>query len=465
MLRTGAQLDRFILQQAVAEGGQGAVWRAIDPSRPNESVALKLLSVPFDEQDDEFTTEVARLRREAEALRQLAHPSLVRCHGMFVDQRAQVMGLVLDWIEGQSLTTAAREQAMTETHKQWVLTHVLRALAYLHSRSVVHRDIKFGNVLVSNLFWTSPSNPETVKLVDLGVAVLIGNPDPLTRVGAVIGTSAYVPPELVMGGKDAKRNASPSGDVFAFGVFGWRLFTGQHPSGLASNANFLQFLMAYESIVAGQAQWPSAGSVDGAWGIALRACLSISPELRPADAGAVVTLLERGAQAAPTRGGDDFEEDAATVVYDANRSGAVPLLMAKQRAGRQVDEGQVTAIVPSPPIAPPAPQLPLPPPASVRGLPLPPAARPQTPSLELLPPSMQAGLSQQISALNGPVSLPQPQSLQVQMPPSAMQTPMPVPDPAQEASSKGPMIVIGVSLVVIALSGVALVVTYFMQSR
>jgi eukaryotic-like serine/threonine-protein kinase len=329
----GTQLDRYRLLEPVGEGSQGSVWKAVDPSRPNEPVALKLAPIP---PGGASGPELERIRREAGALGRLNHPSLVRCHGLFEDYRNEVLGVVLEWVDGQSLTTAARDRQMTPAHKMWLLGHLVRALAYVHGAGVVHRDIKFGNVVVSHGFWAQPQRPEMVKLVDLGVAVAVGNPNPLTAMGKIVGTAAYVPPEVLTKGKNPRANASPRGDVFAFGVLGWRLLTGEHPSGVSANGEFVQFIAAYQGAMAGLLAWPAAGDVDGPWGDVLCACMSLDPAQRPESGVQIVSMLDgntpvppRAAQQAAGEPEDDEDEVPTTfkpspllAMRDAARAGA-----------------------------------------------------------------------------------------------------------------------------------------------
>lgn len=310
-ITAGSYLDRYKLVAQVGEGGQGAVWQAID-ERTGRTVALKLHQLsdrdlggvegPQSRRPTD-ATHTARLRREAEALRQLAHPSLVRCLGMFEDYEHDVLGLVLEWIDGQTLNEAAKNPQMSAEHRMWLLGHLVRTLAYLHQSGIVHRDLKFGNVLVSPPFWQNPSVPDHIKLVDLGVAAPVGNPNPLTVMGAIVGTSAYVAPEIVMRGKNPTLSANTASDVFAFGVLGWRLLCGVHPTGLSLKSDFMQFVAFYQLALDGHDVWPAAGIVDGPWGEVLRHCLTLDVNERPRSAAEIVDQLEGRA---PTR--SDNEE-------------------------------------------------------------------------------------------------------------------------------------------------------------
>jgi serine/threonine-protein kinase len=287
-IATGVRLDRYQLVKPVADGGQGSVWKAFD-TMTGAAVALKIVSEGVSATK---AVEVERFRREAASLMQIQHPSIVHCHAKLEDREYGVMALVLEWVEGQTLNGAAVEPLMGPAHRMHLLGHLVRAIAHLHQAGIVHRDLKFGNVLVSHEFWANPSSPGTIKLVDLGVAAAVGNPRPLTQLGGVVGTAAYVAPELVLKGDDPRLAATYAGDVFAFGILGWRLLTGEHPTGLSLKASFFEFLEAYRDATEPGQPWPVKGSVDGPWGELLRRCLLIKPAERPANAVELASYLD-----------------------------------------------------------------------------------------------------------------------------------------------------------------------------
>ena len=135
--------DRYSLVERLGEGGQGEVWRAVDRVAQDKHVAIKLIDA-----DGAASSSIERVRREANVLHQLSHPSLLVCHRLFEDLRERRIGLVMDYVPGASLEDAASDVRMSRRHRIWVLSHLARALAFLHEERLVHRDIKPENVLL-----------------------------------------------------------------------------------------------------------------------------------------------------------------------------------------------------------------------------------------------------------------------------------------------------------------------------
>lgn len=265
----GTRIDRYELVEPIGEGGQATVWRARDPLAPGEWRAIKLLRLVLSRQAD-----VERVRREARALARLEQPSLVRCHALFEDPRAGVLGMVMDLVEGVTLSEARGDPRFGARHWHLLLRHVAHALGYVHGQGLVHRDVKTGNVLVSPRFATHPEDPATVKLVDFGIAVADGTDERLTAQGAVIGTTPYLAPERLDPRHFGDVGVRPATDVFAFGVLGWRLLTGKHPTRLAADATLFEYASEYRTWDASLEAWPPGAPAD-AWGELLTDCLKL----------------------------------------------------------------------------------------------------------------------------------------------------------------------------------------------
>lgn len=275
-------MNRYELRRQLGAGGQGSVWEVLDVLDPHAAVrALKLIQLR-----DLDPGAAERAWREAQALSGVVHPGLVPCRELFRDSIQNLIGLVFDLVQGQSLAEAAVDPRMTLECRSFILDQLAAVLAHVHALGVVHRDLKPANVLITDAFWASPSSPGGVKLVDFGISAPAGNPSPITTFGSVIGTTPYLPPELVDPQPSTQDREGFARDVFAFGVLGWELLFGVHPTGLPKNALFPEYRDIYRAASEHRRAWPPA-SADGAWVTTLRACLALSPRFRPANGAAL----------------------------------------------------------------------------------------------------------------------------------------------------------------------------------
>lgn len=280
-LSPGDQVDRYVLEKQLGEGGQGEVWRARDPLSDGKIRALKLVRVA-----STGAAQLERVRREARQLVQLQHPSLVECVAMFEDLHRELLGIVMEFVDAQPLDELIDDPRFDERTRLHLLTHVAQALAYVHQRDVVHRDVKLENVLVTRDFWAHPDDPATVKLIDFGIAVQAANPNPLTLAGHIIGTPPYLAPELLSPGQwGGGSGASAPADVFAFGILAWKLLTGDaeaHPTQLPPRARLEEYAAAYWRAKGGQ--WPGAPArAASRWARLLERAVALHPRDRAQD--------------------------------------------------------------------------------------------------------------------------------------------------------------------------------------
>ncbi|PRY50098.1 serine/threonine-protein kinase [Geodermatophilus tzadiensis] len=206
---------RYELQELIATGGMGQVWRGRD-GLLGRTVAVKVLRSEY--ADD--ATFLARFRAEARHAAALSHPNIaaVLDYGetQAADTGENVAYLVMELVEGAPLSALLSEEGpLPPDAALSVLSQAAAGLAEAHRAGLVHRDVKPGNILV---------RPDGgVKLTDFGIA-WSAESVPLTRTGQVIGTAQYMSPEQAEG-----RRVSPASDVYALGLVGYESLTG-HPA-------------------------------------------------------------------------------------------------------------------------------------------------------------------------------------------------------------------------------------------
>ena len=217
MLTPGLVLsDRYRLSRCIAVGGMGEVWAA-DDIRLARTVAIKILR-PELTGDPEF---VDRFRTEARITAALNHPGIAAVYdygevGAGGDPRAHTAYLVMELIAGESLSAVLARLGRLSTGRTLdVLDQTGRALQVAHARSLVHRDIKPGNLLIT------PGGQ--VKITDFGIAKL-AHQAPVTRTGLVMGTAQYISPEQATG-----HPAVPASDIYSLGVVAYECLAGRLP--------------------------------------------------------------------------------------------------------------------------------------------------------------------------------------------------------------------------------------------
>ncbi len=201
--------ERFRLVAVLGEGGMSTVYEAVEQPG-GAQVAVKVLSQAALEDPNA----VARFEREANALRELAHPRLVRL--LHVGRHQDRPFLVMERVPGQTLGGLIEAQGpLALPALSVVLTDVAAALDALHTRGFLHRDVKSTNIIVS------PDGHAT--LLDLGI--LRSQAEGLTRTGAIVGTPHYMSPEQALGLSDVDHRA----DIYAVGVVAFEALTGTRP--------------------------------------------------------------------------------------------------------------------------------------------------------------------------------------------------------------------------------------------
>jgi serine/threonine-protein kinase len=202
---------RYRVERRLGVGGMSTVHLAFD-QRLERYVALKLLAEHL--ADD--PTFVSRFRREALAAARLVHPNIVQVFDFGFDERQHQHFIVMEHVPGNSCAELLRDHGHLELEETVeIISQACRGLDYAHRNGVVHRDVKPGNLLVSDA--------EVVKLADFGIARATGQSS-ITQVGSVLGTAAYLAPEQARG-----EEAGPRADIYSLGVVTYQLLSGRLP--------------------------------------------------------------------------------------------------------------------------------------------------------------------------------------------------------------------------------------------
>ncbi|SEE02812.1 Stk1 family PASTA domain-containing Ser/Thr kinase [Ruania alba] len=291
--------SRYEITARVARGGMATVYRALD-RRLDRVVALKVMHSHLTEGADV----AARFRREARAAARLAHPGVV---GVFDQGSADDLNyLTMEFVDGTNLRTVLRRRgALPLGEALRLVEHVLSALAAAHNAGLVHRDIKPENILVAHT--------GEVKVADFGLARAVSEATAAST-GSLLGTVAYLSPEIVTSG-----NADARADVYAVGAMLFELLTGHQPF-LGETPIQVAYQHVHEDVPAASDAVPWLPlEIDDL----IHAMTAREPADRPGDAGTALTLLRR------TRDGlDPHQLDIRADVDGADNEPATPVVTA-----------------------------------------------------------------------------------------------------------------------------------------
>ena len=243
------------------------VYRAHD-RRLDRTVALKLMHAHLADSPD-F---VSRFRREARAAARLSNPGVVAVY----DQGSLdgVAYLVMEYVEGPTLRDLIAAGPLSVKEALGLVAQLLRPLGAAHRAGLVHRDIKPENVLL-------PSDGSVAKVADFGLARAVTEVTQTTT-GNVLGTVAYLAPELITSGESTSR-----ADVFSAGVVLYELLTGQQPF-TADSPIQIAFRNVHEDVPLPSKLVPEMpADVDELVATMTRR----EPQERPADADEALALL------------------------------------------------------------------------------------------------------------------------------------------------------------------------------
>jgi hypothetical protein len=193
-------------------GGMANVYEAFQPSLKRK-VAAKIIKGEFVLNEDVR----ARFEDEAIGLAKLSHPNIVQ----IIDFNKESLILFLEYIDGKTLDVILKEKGKLPIPEALrIISQVLSGLQYAHSKGIVHRDIKPGNIFITGA--------DEVKITDFGIAKIIGgdviDQSHKTQMGVQLGTPSYMSPEQFLG-----EEVDPRSDIYASGVMLYQLLTAKLP--------------------------------------------------------------------------------------------------------------------------------------------------------------------------------------------------------------------------------------------
>ncbi|MGH7683248.1 MAG: protein kinase domain-containing protein, partial [Vulcanimicrobiaceae bacterium] len=196
---------RYTVDKLIGRGGMADVYHGTDTVLQRE-VAIKLLT---------DRSEVVRKRflREAQSMAHLNHPNVVSVYD--AGENEEQLYIVMELIHGKTLKTAVAE-GLAYPKALEIFVDLLEALDYAHNNSVIHRDIKPGNVMLLE-------NGD-VKVMDFGLSRRVSDASSVTQAGEIVGTIAYLSPERFLG-----RNTDHRSDLYSVGCLMYEIFTGEVP--------------------------------------------------------------------------------------------------------------------------------------------------------------------------------------------------------------------------------------------
>ncbi|MCG3132022.1 MAG: Serine/threonine-protein kinase PknD [Phycisphaerae bacterium] len=222
----------YRVQRVIGAGGMGRVFEAVQEN-PRRRIALKLIRT--------FQDAPALLRRfeyEAQTLGRLEHPGIARIYEagsgeVVLSETPRVVAgspqpfIAMEYIEGEPLDVYVRRAAHSIPQRLRIIEQLCLAVGHAHTKGVIHRDLKPGNILVT------PDG--TPKVLDFGIARAADAEDghTLTHTGHPLGTPAYMSPEQIEGSSDIDTRT----DVYALGVILFELLTGVTPLQARSGKN------------------------------------------------------------------------------------------------------------------------------------------------------------------------------------------------------------------------------------
>jgi serine/threonine-protein kinase len=219
---TGKTILNYRITRLIGEGGMAKVYEAEHINLGNK-VAIKILD-PLLASKSNIKE---RFRNEARIMASLMHENIVRVIDYYEDDDNNVFAIVMEYLDGENLSDFIKSNgALSKELAYDLMVKILKAFGYAHSKGLVHRDVKPGNIFI-----TSDKN---IKILDFGIAKLLHQNAELTGTGMQMGTPMYMSPEQV---KDSKHIDKRS-DIYSLGVMLYYMLSGNPPYDTTTYSNF-----------------------------------------------------------------------------------------------------------------------------------------------------------------------------------------------------------------------------------
>ncbi len=212
---TGTTVGRYRVLSLLGRGGMGVVWKAEDRVL-GRTVAIKFLP------PEQAKSELSRRRflREARAAANLTHPGLAAVYD--VGEHDGEPYIAMQVVEGRTVGQRLKQQPYAPAEAVRVALLAAHVIDYAHAQGVIHRDVKPGNIMVTN--------EGAIVLLDFGVALRSMDTSRISRTGELVGTIGYMAPEVITG-----EDASAQSDIYSLAVVLYQMVTGYTP--FTSNRN------------------------------------------------------------------------------------------------------------------------------------------------------------------------------------------------------------------------------------
>ncbi len=208
-------IGRYEITGVIGDGGMGTVYKGRDP-RFDSPVAIKVIHEHLAR--DPATLE--RFKSEAVIQARLQHPNIVTVHDFLLDEH--VAAIVMEYVDGKSLTEVLAEVTGPMPYPMCceIMSQVLNALGFAHAKGLIHRDIKPSNIMIQ---WFGKR--VHAKIMDFGIAKILGDEKRRTNPDAKLGTFFYSSPEQIRSPKDVDARS----DIYSLGCTLYEMATGVLP--------------------------------------------------------------------------------------------------------------------------------------------------------------------------------------------------------------------------------------------